>query len=109
MFVSASNSETQGLTYIEAMAAGLPVVAREDSCLDGILEHGRNGYLFHNQAELTEGLNRALEQTEALALSSAAVRKAAEFSTESFATAVEKVYLEVVEQQRRQEGRFVEL
>ncbi len=109
VFVSASNSETQGLTYIEAMAAGLPVVAREDSCLEGILEHGKNGYLFHNRAELIEGLDRALEKQNAKALSEAAVSRAAEFSTESFAIAVEQVYQEVVEQQRKREDAFVEL
>ena len=46
VFVSASRSETQGLTYIEAMASGLPVVAREDRCLEEILEQGVNGYTF---------------------------------------------------------------
>ena len=36
-FVSASISETQGLTYIEAMAASLPVLARYDKNLEGII------------------------------------------------------------------------
>ena len=31
LFVSASTIETQGLTYIEALAAGVPVLCREDS------------------------------------------------------------------------------
>ncbi len=87
------------------------MVAREDSCLEGILEHGKNGYVFHNRAELIEGLDRALEESNALALSAAAEARAAEFSTESFAIAVEKVYQEVVEQQRqrRRTDAFVEL
>ena len=32
IFVSASQSETQGLTYFEGMACGLPVLCRADPC-----------------------------------------------------------------------------
>ena len=34
MFVTASTSETQGLTYFEALAAGLPVLCRRDPCVE---------------------------------------------------------------------------
>ena len=34
VFVNASKSETQGLTFFEALSNGLPVVCRYDSCLD---------------------------------------------------------------------------
>ena len=37
LFVSASLTETQGLTFIEAMASSLPVLARYDSNLDMLL------------------------------------------------------------------------
>ena len=37
VFVSASTSETQGLTYIEALACGVPVLAKKDPCLGGRL------------------------------------------------------------------------
>lgn len=43
IFVSASTSETQGLTYIEAAANGLPLLCRRDTCLDGVLVEGKNG------------------------------------------------------------------
>lgn len=33
IFVSASTSETQGMTYGEALAAGLPLLCRKDDCL----------------------------------------------------------------------------
>jgi 1,2-diacylglycerol 3-alpha-glucosyltransferase len=46
VFVNASQSETQGLTYIEAMAAGLPVLAKADRCLEDVLINGKNGYAF---------------------------------------------------------------
>ena len=44
LFVCASTSETQGLTYAEALASGLPLLGRADACLKGVLEPGRNGY-----------------------------------------------------------------
>lgn len=37
VFVSASTSEAQGLTYIEAMAAGLPLLCHADPCLDALV------------------------------------------------------------------------
>lgn len=36
IFVSASTSETQGLTYVEAAANGLPLLCRRDPCLDEV-------------------------------------------------------------------------
>ena len=36
LFVCASTSETQGLTYAEALASGLPLLCRADSCLKEI-------------------------------------------------------------------------
>jgi 1,2-diacylglycerol 3-alpha-glucosyltransferase len=96
VFVSASRSETQGLTYIEAMAAGLPVVARKDKCLDDILVNGHNGYDFTNKEELIEGLDKILFSTEDISYSENAIAKMRKFSTEEFARNVEKVYEEVI-------------
>ena len=45
-FFSASLTETQGLTYIEALACGLCVFARPDKPLDGIIVDDETGYLF---------------------------------------------------------------
>lgn len=36
VFVNASKSETQGLTFFEALSNGLPIVCRYDSCLEGL-------------------------------------------------------------------------
>lgn len=51
LFLSASTSETQGLTYIEAMASGTPLLCRRDKCLDGVVEDGENGFLFESGDE----------------------------------------------------------
>ena len=38
-FVSASTSETQGITFLEAMAAGLPLIVAESKATTGLIDH----------------------------------------------------------------------
>ncbi|MEG1148865.1 MAG: glycosyltransferase, partial [Niameybacter sp.] len=61
VFVSASVSETQGLTFAEAMAAGLPVVAKHDESIEALVENDYNGRKFSNQEELSQALIDLLE------------------------------------------------
>jgi 1,2-diacylglycerol 3-alpha-glucosyltransferase len=100
VFVSASKSETQGLTYIEAMASGLPVVARQDKCLEDILEQGWNGYTFTNQRELYYGLDQVLFEDTETNYGGNAMEKVKKYSTQEFAYQVEKVYKQVVSRDR---------
>jgi len=51
VFVLPSRSETFGLVLIEAMAAGLPVIATNSGGVPEIIEHGRTGLLFPPQDE----------------------------------------------------------
>jgi len=46
VFVSASVTETQGLTFMEAMAAHLIVLARYDDNLAGTINDKKNGFFF---------------------------------------------------------------
>ena len=58
IFVSASTSETQGLTYMEAMASALPLLCRADECLDGVIQDGVNGLIYRNEQEFLERLHQ---------------------------------------------------
>lgn len=100
VFVSASQSETQGLTYIEAMSAGLPVVAKQDKCLENILEEGLNGYSFTNSKELIDALNKILFGNDGIPYGTNARKKMKQFSTEEFARNIEKIYNEVVQRDK---------
>ncbi len=51
LFVCASNSETQGLTYIEAAANCLPELCRNDPCFDGVVLEGENGFRYESYEE----------------------------------------------------------
>lgn len=97
VFVSASTSETQGITFIEAMASSLPVVAMEDRCLDGILEEGENGYFFHNKQDFQEALDAILYSENAKDFCRNARECALQHSTKKFAESVLDVYEAVLE------------
>lgn len=100
VFVSASTSETQGLTYIEALASGVPVVARKDQCLEGVLLHGENGYAFENEDTFVYGLNQVLWNEKGVNYSQNATNSAEQFSTEKFAAKVENIYYHVTKTHR---------
>lgn len=100
VFVSASRSETQGLTYIEALASGVPVVAREDQCLEEILEQGINGYTFTDTEGLYDGLDRILYLDKETDYSVNAEQSVRKYSTEEFARQVEQVYQQVLSRDR---------
>lgn len=61
IFVSASTSETQGLTYNEALACGLPILVHRDPCLKNVLEEGKNGMGFEREEEFIEGFKAILD------------------------------------------------
>lgn len=95
VFVSASNSETQGLTYIEAMAAGLPVVAREDPCLNDILEQGYNGFTFTDREGFLSGLEKVLYEENSSEYGMHSLEKVKKYSTVEFAKSMEKIYMDL--------------
>ncbi len=100
VFVSASRSETQGLTYIEAMASGLPVVARKDKCLEDILIQGTNGYTFTNNEELYYGLDQIFYKDKETDYCTNSIEMVKKYSAQEFAFQVEKVYHQVVSRDR---------
>ncbi len=63
-FVSASLSETQGMTFVEAMASGLPLLARKDVVLQELLFDGETGWYFKDAADLAEKLHMVETMSE---------------------------------------------
>lgn len=60
VFVSASVTETQGLTFTEAMASSIPVVAKYDKNLEEIMKDKVNGLIFKEDEDLVEILFNVL-------------------------------------------------
>lgn len=100
VFVSGSTSETQGLTYIEALASGLPIVARKDPCLEGVLFEGVNGYEFEDEASFIAGINKVLFDKTETDYATNAIDSVEQFSTEQFANRIENIYFHVIKTHR---------
>ncbi len=93
VFVTASTSETQGLTYIEALSCGVPVLCKYDQCIDNVIINDHNGFAYNTKDEFVEEalkiLNDAAYRNE---LSQNAISKAKEFSKEVFGNKICKQY-----------------
>lgn len=101
IFISASRSETQGLTYAEALAAGLPAVCRKDGCLDQVIVNGRNGWQYQNEEEFFDALE-ALEDPGVYRRASAeALLSAEKFDQKYFGERVLEIYRNTVRMAER--------
>lgn len=83
IYISASISETQGLTYIEAMASHIPVLARYDINLEDVIIEGENGYFFRNEDEMIDRII-SLSKMDLSLLSQGAFNTAKQYSSEVF-------------------------
>mgnify|MGYP001102090144 FL=1 len=99
VFLSAQ-SETQGLTYLEALASGLPLVCRKDPCLDGIVTDGFNGGLYTSFETFQHWIMQTYHQKQQF--TACARQTADQFSAAAFAEKVETYYKQILENQQIQ-------
>jgi 1,2-diacylglycerol 3-alpha-glucosyltransferase len=93
IFVTASNSETQGLTYIEALSSGCPIVCKWDKCLEDIIDQGKNGFAYKKQWEFSHYVVEILKNNSLREnMSREAIIKAEEYSSKQFEEKVLKTY-----------------
>lgn len=94
VFATASRTETQGLTVIEAMAASIPVVAADDESFKQVIVDGLNGYLFANKKEYKKQIRKLMEDPELCKkMGAQALVSAKPHSSKYFAEKVLDVYL----------------
>lgn len=94
VLVGNSHTETQGLTFIEALASGVPLVVRYNTCFDGIIEDGVSGALFSDEKIFVSELDRALnDDAHRKRRIEEGLNAAQAVSKESFARNIEGVYL----------------
>lgn len=97
-FVCASSSETQGLTYLEAQAAGLPIVCRKDECLADVVIDGVNGWQYENFEEFARYVDQLANPELRARMGEAAHKHMVEnYSAEVFAKKVLAIYEQIVE------------
>ena len=93
IFATASKSETQGLTVIEAMAASLPVVAVDDESFRNVIVDGLNGHLFDTKKEYKKYVKSFIDEPSKLQQFSKQARINADtYSSKYFAERVLDVY-----------------
>ncbi len=97
LFVSASTFEVHSLTYLEAMACGLPLVCRDDLCLKGVLENGVNGFTYQTEEEFVESVTKILTDDELRGqMHENALKTAADFSDKRFVDRMLELYEKVI-------------
>lgn len=99
VFLNASTTETQGLTYIEAMAANLALIVRYDNVLDGVISNNENGVFFNTTDELVSKMKEVRDNNKLLNYISENSRKSVDrFSKENYAKVVLSLYEEALEE-----------
>ncbi len=102
VFLSASQSESQGLTYIEALASRLPAICKKDECLEGVITDGINGGLYTDFDSFQRLIKSVLSDEEMRGrLSENAAVTAQRYSAAEFAKSAEKVYEKVVSERKQ--------
>jgi glycosyltransferase involved in cell wall biosynthesis len=110
LFAFASITETQGLVTLEAMAAGLPVVAVDAAGTKDILENDKQGFLTENDPQ--DLANRIIELVQNPSLmskfKSAALRRSRAFDNIRLARKMLKVYEQAIEDKKAEKYVTVE-
>lgn len=99
LFVFASQSETQGLVLMEAMAAGVPVIALSASGVDDVVEDGINGRILPEDCavqEFADSVDQAFTSGELGKWRDATIKTAQRFSRHHCAEKLLHLYQEAV-------------
>ncbi|QKX95032.1 glycosyltransferase [Candidatus Phytoplasma asteris] len=96
-FLSASLFETQGLTFVEAMASSLVLLARHDQALDGLIDNGNNGFFYHQKEELINYLSLLYnDNKKTKTMSMNAKNSILNYDQTSFASKMIQIYKEAI-------------
>jgi 1,2-diacylglycerol 3-alpha-glucosyltransferase len=109
VFCFASVTETQGLVTMEAMAAGLPIVAVDAIGTSDAVTHGQEGLLTENDsAALAQAIRRVVDDASLRQqFKAAAAKKVAWFDIKVQTGKVLEVYERAIEDKKA--GRYVEI
>ena len=97
VFLCDSVSETQCLTYLEALASGLPLLVRKDDCLLNLLINDYNGIVYEKENELIAYMkNLETDKNKLLSLKRNTKKCTIQYTNNIFVENIIKVYEDVV-------------
>lgn len=96
LFITASDSETQGLVLTESLACGTPVLAADAYALPEVIDEGENGETFQ-PGDLEELVTKAREMNKTKEVEKKARETSEEYSIEKTTDRLEKLYEELEE------------
>ena len=110
LFGFSSVTETQGLVTMEAMAAGLPVVAVDASGTRDIVDDGKQGFLVPNNADaLAASIENLIESPEKMRrFSIQALEKARTFDLKNMAKSLVNVYEKAIQEKKDDQRVWIE-
>lgn len=110
VFATASTTETQGLTVIEAMAAGVPPLCIDDESFRGTVTDELNGRVFKNQEEYINQITELYENKKIIDVYSKQARVQAEHcSSRSYASSVIEVYQRALKEKKERQSLFTKI
>ena len=108
VFVTASKSETQGLTVVEAISSSLPIVAVKDESFISSVIDDFNGYVFTSDEKYIESILKLYENNDIYnRLSNQSRILSSDFSSEYFALKVLKVYETAIENYKKDNKKVI--
>ena len=107
VFATASTSETQGLTVIEACAASLPPICINDESFTNVVIDDLNGKIFNTKKEYIKIIENLILDKQTLKRLSNQARVSSEtYSSKYYASRVLDVYKKAIENSGRKKGLF---
>ncbi len=106
IFATASKSETQGLTVIEAMASGITPICIKDESFQGTVTDELNGRIFENEEQYVKQVLELVNDNNLRTRYNSQARIQAEhFSSKAYASSVVEVYNRAIKD-KQAEYRF---
>ena len=98
-FISASTTETQGMTYIEALASSTPVLARYDDVLSNLIIDGKNGFFFNSEDEVYDVVSKIahMSNEEINEMKKNAFNSSVQYDSKEFGKHVVRLYEQAIE------------
>lgn len=106
LFVSASDTETQGLTYIEALAAGTKCVVYSTDYTEHVFDNKELGSTFTTKNEMTNEIIDYLKANQFTIPKNLKEKKLIEVSADTFAHKIEDFYQEAIQNKQKTEVNY---